>query len=176
MEKQSYIVGVYDDEDPLIKAAQAFKDAGIRIKEVYTPYPIHEILHIQGQKSRLSIAAYIYGWIGGIGILIFMQYAAVISWPLNYGGKPMNSFPSFILVTIVFTILFVTIMSLTTFIGRAKIFPGKTIDIIDPRSTDDKFVFVFSPDEVDSKKVEAMLKDTGASEVYERNGTSESIS
>ena len=67
-------------------------------------------------------------------------------------------------------------MSLTTFIGRAKIFPGKTIDIIDPRSTDDKFVFVFSPDEVDSKKVEAMLKDTGVSEVYERKGTSESVS
>jgi len=174
MEKQSYIVGVYDDENPLIKAAQAFKNAGIKIEEVYTPYPIHEILHILDRKSRLSIAAYIYGWIGGIGILAFMQYAAVLNWPLNYGGKPMNSFPSFILVTIVFTILFVTIMSLTTFIGRAQIFPGKTIDIIDPRSTDDKFVFVFSPDDVDKEKVESMLRDTGASEVYERKGSSES--
>ncbi|MDX2442228.1 MAG: DUF3341 domain-containing protein [Bacteroidales bacterium] len=174
MEKQSYIVGVYDDEGPLIKAAEALKAAGIPIEEAYTPYPIHEILHILGRKSRLSVAAYIYGWIGGIGILAFMQYAAVLNWPLNYGGKPMNSFPSFILVTVVFTILFVTIMSLTTFIARAQIFPGKKIDIVDARATDDKFVLVFSPDEVDNSKLESMLKETGASEVYERKGTAES--
>lgn len=173
MEKQSYIVGVYDDEGPLIKAAEACKAAGIPIEEAYTPYPIHEILHILGRKSRLSVAAYIYGWVGGIGILAFMQYAAVLNWPLNYGGKPMNSFPSFILVTVVFTILFVTIMSLTTFIGRAQIFPGKKIDMVDARATDDKFVFVFLPDKVERSKLESILKETGASEVYERRGTSE---
>ncbi len=168
MEKQAYIVGVYDDEEPLIEAARKFKDEGIKIEEVYTPYPIHEIFEIQNVKSRISIAAYIYGWIGGLGILAFMQYAAVLSWPLNYGGKPENSFPSFILVTLVFTILFVTIMSLTTFIGRAQIFPGKTIDIIDPRSTDDKFVFVFPQEGTDRQKVESLLKSTGAVEVYDR--------
>lgn len=168
MEKQSYIVGVYDDEEPLVEAARRFKEEGVKIQDVYTPYPIHEIFEIQEVKSRLSIAAYIYGWIGGLSILAFMQYAAVLSWPLNYGGKPVNSFPSFILVTLVFTILFVTIMSLTTFIGRAQIFPGKTIDIIDPRTTDDKFIFVFHQEGTDRQKVEELLKSTGATEIYDR--------
>ena len=108
MEKQPYIIGIYDDEEPLINAARAFKDKGIPIREVFTPYPIHEIINIQGETSKLTLAAYIYGWIGALSILAFMYYTAVIDWPLNYGGKPVNSFPSFILVTLVFTIFFVT--------------------------------------------------------------------
>ena len=168
MENQRYIVGVYEDEEPLVSAARVFKDKGIKIHEVFTPYPIHEIFHIQEEKSRLSIAAYIYGWIGLISILAFLQYTAVVDWPLNYGGKPTNSFPSFVFVALVFTILFVTIMSLTTFIARAKIFPGKKAEIIDIRATDDKFIFVFERKNINQQEVEGLLKETGAVEVYEK--------
>lgn len=168
METQQYIVGVYEDEEILVSAARAFKDKGIKIQEVFTPYPIHEILHIQEGKSRLITMAYIYGWIGAILILAFLYYTAVIDWPLNYGGKPVNSFPSFIFVSLIFIILFITIMSLTTFIARAKIFPGKKAEVIDPRATDDKFVFVFDRKNVDQQEVEKLLKETGAVEVYEK--------
>lgn len=168
METQQYIVGVYEDEEILVSAARAFKDKGIKIQEVFTPYPIHEILHIQEGKSRLITMAYIYGWIGAILILAFLYYTAVIDWPLNYGGKPVNSFPSFIFVSLIFIILFITIMSLTTFIARAKIFPGKKAEVIDPRATDDKFVFVFDRKNVDQQEVEKLLKETGAVEVYNK--------
>ncbi len=168
MKKERYIVGVYDDEEPLVKAAKTFKEKGVRVKDVYTPYPIHDIISIQGETSKLTLAAYIYGWIGAVMILAFLYYTAVIDWPLNYGGKPVNSFPSFILVTLVFTIFFVTIMSLTTFIYRARLFPGKTPVIIDPRATDDKFIMVCSGESSDISAAEALFKETGASEVYEK--------
>lgn len=168
METQQYIVGVYEDEEILVSAARAFKDKGVKIQEVFTPYPIHEILHIQEGKSRLITMAYIYGWIGAILILAFLYYTAVIDWPLNYGGKPVNSFPSFVFVSLIFIILFITIMSLTTFIARAKIFPGKKAEVIDPRATDDKFVFVFDRKNVDQQEVEKLLKETGAVEVYNK--------
>ena len=162
------IVGVYDEEHTLVKAAEAFKDREIKVKEVYTPYPIHEIIHVQGETSKLTLAAYIYGWIGALSILAFMYYTAVIDWPLNYGGKPVNSFPSFILVTLVFTIFFVTIMSLTTFIFRARLFPGKAPEIIDPRATDDKFVMVCSQSDVDAASAEQLFTETGAVEIYQK--------
>jgi len=168
MEKKDYIVGVFDDEEPLISATRIFNKQGIPIKEIFTPYPIHEIIHLQGEASKLTLAAYIYGWIGGISILAFLYYTAVISWPLNYGGKPSNAFPSFILITLVFVIFFVTIMSLTTFIARARLFPGKKPEIIDSRATDDKFVMVFSQEQSDREKVMELLKETGAGEIYEK--------
>jgi hypothetical protein len=168
MEKHPYIIGVYDDEAPLIEAAQAFKDKGVPIQEIFTPYPIHEIINIQGETSKLTVAAYIYGWIGALSVLAFMYYTAVIDWPLNYGGKPVNSFPSFILVTLVFTIFFVTIMSLTTFIFRARLFPGKKVEIVDPRATDDKFIMICSREGADRKVIEDLFRETGASDVYEK--------
>jgi len=168
MGKKDYIIGVFDEDESLISATRTFKKRGIAVREIYTPYPIHEIIQLQGETSKLTLAAYIYGWIGGISILAFLYYTAVISWPLNYGGKPTNAFPSFILITLVFIILFVTIMSLTTFIARAKLFPGKKPEIIDPRATDDKFVMVFSQEQSDRKEVLELLKETGAGEIYEK--------
>jgi hypothetical protein len=100
-----------------------------------------------------------------------MYYTAVIDWPLNYGGKPTNAFPSFLVVTIVITILIVTIASLFTFSARAKIYPGKAYVLPDARSTDDKFVMVFdkSANDGEYQRLTQLLKAEGAVEVYEKN-------
>lgn len=139
---REYILGVFADEESLVEAFEKIKGKGIMPIEVYTPYPVHEILTGMGNKTRISHAAFFYGLFAAAGILGFLTWAASYSWPLNYGGKPFNSFPSFIVVTIVATILSVTLLTLFTFSARAKIFPGKVPDIIHQRATDDKFVMV----------------------------------
>jgi len=139
---KDYILGVFDDEHDLVEAFEKVKEKGILPVDVYTPYPIHEILEGMGNKTYISHAAFFYGVFAAIGILGFLTYAAVFSWPLNYGGKPFNAFPSFIVVTIVATILAITLLTLLTFSIRAKIFPGKTPKIFHERATDDKFVMV----------------------------------
>ena len=111
---KNYILGVFNDEDSLVEAFEKVKAKGILPVEVYTPYPVHEILEGMGKKTRITHAAFFYGLFAAIGILGFLYYAAVISWPLHYGGKPFNSFPSFIVVTIVATILSVTLLTLFT--------------------------------------------------------------
>jgi len=139
---KDYILGVFDDEDSLVEAFEKVKAKGILPVEVYTPYPIHEILEGMGKKTRITHAAFFFGLFAATGILGFLYYAAVIDWPLNYGGKPFNSFPSFIVVTLVATILSITLLTLLTFSIRAKIFPGKKPEIFHDRATDDKFVMV----------------------------------
>jgi hypothetical protein len=139
---KDYILGVFNDEHDLINAFEKVKAKGIMPVEVYTPYPIHEILEGMGKKTRITHVAFFYGLFGALGVLGFLYYAAVISWPLHYGGKPFNSFPSFIVVSIVATILIVTLLTLFTFSIRAKIFPGKEPEIFHDRATDDKFVMV----------------------------------
>jgi hypothetical protein len=139
---KDYILGVFKDEESLVSAFDKVKEKGILPLEVYTPYPVHEILEGMGNKTRITHAAFFYGVFAAVGILGFLTYAASFSWPLNYGGKPFNSFPSFIVVTIVATILSITILTLFTFSARAKLFPGKVPEIYNERATDDRFVMV----------------------------------
>lgn len=162
------MVGVFDNEFDLIDAFEKVKSKGLKISEVYTPYPIHEILEGMGKKTRITHAAFFYGLFGALSLLGFMYYAAVISWPLRFGGKPFNTFPSFIVVTIVGTILIITLATLFTFSARAKVFPGKKADIVHPRATDDKFVMVIDSSDPAFNEVEMtqLLKDNGASDVY----------
>ena len=139
---KEYILGVFKDEESLVEAFEKVKQKGILPLEVYTPYPVHEILEGMGNKTRISHAAFFFGLFSAAGILTFLTWAATISWPINYGGKPTNSFPSFIVVTIVATILSITLLTLFTFSARAKIFPGKVPEIIHERATNDRFVMV----------------------------------
>ena len=139
---KDYILGVFENEESLVSAFEKVKEKGVLPVEVYTPYPVHEILEGMGNKTRITTAAFFYGLFAAIGILAFLTWAASFSWPLNYGGKPFNAFPSFIVVTIVATILSITILTLFTFSARAKIFPGKVPEIFHERATDDRFVMV----------------------------------
>ena len=154
---KGYVTGVFDDEDSLVAAFGKLVKAGIMPEEVFTPYPVHEILDGMGNKTRITHAAFFYGLFATIGLLGFMYYVSVIDWPLNFGGKPFNAFPSFIVVTIVATILVVTLLTLFTFSVRAEVFPGKKPEIMHPGATDDKFVVVIS-DSIGKEKEELAVK------------------
>jgi hypothetical protein len=119
-----------------------YRNRNSEIFDVFTPYPVHEVFHLLKRKSRLPTAAYFFGLFGIVATLAFLYYTSVMNWPLVYGGKPFNSFPSFIVVTIVVTILTVTLASLALFSARSKLFPGRDNTIFDLRATDDKFVIV----------------------------------
>lgn len=151
---KDYILGVFKDEESLVAAFDKVKEKGVLPLEVFTPYPVHEILHGMGNKTRITYAAFFYGLFAAIGILAFLTWAATLSWPMNYGGKPVNSFPSFIVVTIVATILSITILTLFTFSVRAKVFPGKTPEIFHERATDDRFVIVIDKKSLGEKSAE----------------------
>lgn len=160
---KNYILGVFDDEATLVDAFEKVKAKGITPVEVYTPYPIHEILEGMPTRTKITHAAFFYGLFAAIGILSFLTYAAAIDWPLNYGGKPFNAFPSFIVVTIVATILSITLLTLFTFSVRAQIFPGKKAEIFHERATDDKFVMVLDKESMgeNSEAVQSIIKEHG---------------
>ena len=171
---KKYLIGVFDNEHTLVDAFEKALEKGVVIEEVYTPYPIHEILHGMKNKTNITTAAFFYGLFGVTAIIVGMYYAAVIDWPLRFGGKPFNTFPSFIVVSIVATILTITLLTLLTFSVRAKIYPGKQADIIDIRATDDKFIILLDQDKMGMKipEVTQLFQLHGASEVYQKESTS----
>ncbi|MFC1731066.1 DUF3341 domain-containing protein [candidate division KSB1 bacterium] len=166
----SNIISIFDEEHSLIAALDKIKNKGIRIKEIFTPYPVHEAIQAMGKKSLFTFFAFLYGFIGAAAVLSFLYYAAVIDWPLNYGGKPTSAFPSFIVITIVLTIFTITILSLFTFSIRAKIFPGKKFKLYDERATDDKFIVVIDKNDIkdDLQDFNNMMREEGAIEIIEK--------
>lgn len=161
------IIGVFEDEEKLVDALQKVKSKGIAIHEVYTPYPVFEVLEIVGKKTRIRKVAYFYGLFAALGILSFLYYTSVISWPINYGGKPFNSFPSFIIITLVLTIFSITVLSLFTFSASSKLFPGQKAEVVDYRATDNLFVMVVQNDKDYNNEVNSILKEAGALEIKE---------
>ncbi len=166
-----YKIGVFDEEKTLIASIKSLQEKKLAIYDVFTPYPIHEVLHLLKRKSKLPTAGLIYGITGALSVLAFLYYTSVVNWPVNYGGKPFNSFPSFIVITIVLTILTVTITSLFTFSIRSKLFPGQEPVIFDERATDDKFILVLDASGLDnnaSKEAGRIMKESGAVEIIDK--------
>jgi hypothetical protein len=169
--KNSRLLGVFEDEEVFESAVQMLTDSHIEIEELYAPVPVHKAVRNVTGKSRLPTLAYFLGIMSMLAILSFLYYTAVIDWPLNIGGKPSNAFPSFIIITLVLTILSVTILSLLAFSLRAKLYPGKKEIVVDERAMNDKFIIVLDPHKV--TEAESKLKNSGAEEVIQYNGQNE---
>lgn len=167
MESQ-YLLGIFDKEESLLAAFRKMKAEKIEIEDVFTPYPVHEVLENHGRKSKITIVGWFYGFFASLAVLAFLIYTAVIDWPLNYGGKPSNAFPSFLVVTIILTIFSITILSLFTFSWRANLWPSNEKPIYHIRATDDKFVILVKKDGADAVKATSVMKETGAIEVIEQ--------
>lgn len=167
MEAQ-YLLGVFDKEEQMLAAFRRMKEEALEIQDVFTPYPVHEVLEKHGRKSKITIVGWFYGLFASIGVLAFLVYTAVIDWPLNYGGKPSSAFPSFLVVTIILTIFSITILSLFTFSWRANLWPSNEKPIFHERATDDKFVILLKKENVDQGQATRVFRETGASEIIEQ--------
>ncbi len=167
-----YKIGVFDEEKTLVASIKSLQERNLAIFDVFTPYPIHEVLHLLKRKSKLPTAGLIYGITGALSVLAFLYYTSVLDWPIDYGGKPFNSFPSFIVITIVLTILIVTITSLFTFSVRARLFPGQEAVIFDDRATDDKFIIVIDAELLGgdaANEAGRIMSESGAVEILEKD-------
>src|SRR5258706_4307279 len=72
----------------------------------YSPFPVDglaEALGIHG--SRVPLIVLVGGILGCLGGFFLQYWASVIDYPINIGGRPLNSWPSFIPVTFEVTIL-----------------------------------------------------------------------
>jgi hypothetical protein len=166
-----YKIAIFDEEEKFLSCIRILLEQQVTIYDVFTPYPVHEVFHLLKRKSKLPMAAYFFGLFGIIATLALLYYTSVIDWPIVYGGKPFNSFPSFIVVTIVLTIFTVTIASLVAFSARSKLFPGRDNTIFDYRATDNKFVIVLTTDDTDnalSERAGKVLQEQGAVEVFDK--------
>jgi hypothetical protein len=168
-----FVVGVFDDEDVLLSGIKKVRDSGVKIQEVYSPFPVHGIDDALGLKrTRLPIAAFLFGMTGTSLALIMQIWMLGYDWPMIIGGKNFASLPPFIPVTFELTVLLAALGMVATFMIVSDMKPYKWPRQFDVRSTDDKHVMAIdlSVNAGKSKdELTRILKESGASEVNEKS-------
>jgi len=167
------IYGVFEDEEILLNSAKALRSKGVRIADVFSPFPIHGLDPVIGIKpTRLSNAAFFYGLFGTSFAVWMTWYMLISDWPMNIGGKPnfnwMLNMPAFIPVTFELTVFCAAHGMVLSYLLVNKLYPGRKPHNPDPRSTDDKFIMEIRTTE-NGKHNEAdimnVLRETGAVEI-----------
>lgn len=163
-----YLVGVYDDDDVILHAVPKVRKAGVKIMEVYSPFPIHGMDVALGHpRTRIGIAAFLFGLTGCICALTLTTWTMSIDWPMIIGGKDPFSLPNYIPVTFELTVLFTAFGMVGAFLITNGLGPSVKPLLFDKRSTDNKFVMAIdvAKNKLSEEEIINVLKQNGAGEV-----------
>lgn len=102
---------------------EAFESACLEAKEnrtvisVFTPIPMEELMKKMEMNSLLISLAAVAG--GGLGFLTAVGLTIIPSlytFPLNVGGRPLNSWPAFLVIAFELSVLFSGFAALGAFL------------------------------------------------------------
>ena len=101
------IMAEFESPTTLAAAARQVREKGYRKVEAYSPFAIEEVNEALGlHHNRLPLIVLIGGILGGLTGYLMQYYIAVWDFPINVGGRPLHSWPPFIVITFELTILF----------------------------------------------------------------------
>jgi hypothetical protein len=170
---KNFILGVFEDEDVLMDAVTHLRQSGVKIHEVFSPFPVHGLDEVLGYtRSRLPIAAFFFGLLGTTLALLMQYYMMRIDWPMIIGGKDFAPLPTFIPVTFELTVLLSAFGMVGVFLITSNLKPWGQPRIFDLRITDDKHVMAIDLANnagLGEAKITDFLKNSGASEVNKKS-------
>ncbi|MFN2323120.1 MAG: DUF3341 domain-containing protein [Trueperaceae bacterium] len=100
------LIAEYDTPEQVLHAAESARKAGYTKMDAYSPHPVEGIEDALGlQPTRLGFIVLVMGLIGAVAGYAMQWYAGAVFYPLNIGGRPMNPWPTYIVITFEVTVL-----------------------------------------------------------------------
>lgn len=168
------LIAEFSDADSLISAAVCLKREGHQLLDAFTPFRLPEldnVLAVKPSRIRLSM---LVGGLTMAAFAYFLQwYSSVIDYPLNTGGRPLNSWPVFLLVPFEVGMLAAAFSGLAAFMWTCRL-PCLYHPVFDTtefaRATQDRFFLLATQTskEERSAPLRELLKHSGALAVREQ--------
>lgn len=119
--KQPPVYGLmaeFENPSDLMNAARKAHEEGYRKMDAYSPFPIEELSEAVGfHHTKLPMIVLIGGIVGCLGGFFLQYWVSVIDYPVNVGGRPFYSWPSFIPVTFETTVLCAALSAVLGMLG-----------------------------------------------------------
>ena len=167
------LMAEFDTPGTIIAAANKTYAAGYKKIDAYSPFPIEELSEAIGFHRNGVAAVVLTGGILGCLTGYLMQWwIATVSYPVNVGGRPYHSWPSFIVVTFELTILFSVLFAVFGMLALNGLpmpyHPVFNVERFALASKDRFFLIIFSSDpKYASAETRAFLESLGARSVSE---------
>jgi len=101
------LLAEFNTPGELVYATQEARRAGYRRMECYTPYPVEEAAEaLEFHKTRVPLVCLVGGLMGVTTAFLMETWINVWAYPLNIAGRPLFSWPAFIIPAYEWTILF----------------------------------------------------------------------
>jgi hypothetical protein len=167
------LMAEFESSDALVNAARAAHQAGYRALDAYSPFPIEDLDEaLEFRESlipRLMLVGGVLGALIGYGL---QYYTMALAYPLNVGGRPLNSWPAFVPVTFELSVLTAAIVGAIGMLARNGLpmpyHPVFNVSSFEAASRD-KFFLVVSADDplFERRRTEQLLRSLGAREVVD---------
>jgi hypothetical protein len=167
------VMAEFDSAQALVDATARTVSEGYSKVDAYTPVPVEELNDILvGKRTKLPTLVLIGGITGMLSGFFLQYWTSVISYPLNIGGRPLASWPAFVIPSYELTILFAALAAAGGMIALNGL-PQPYHPVFNaPRfslATSDKFFLVIEADDpkFDAGGTSRFLESLGAKGVYE---------
>jgi Protein of unknown function (DUF3341) len=165
------VMAEFETTADILKAARRARDAGYREMDAYSPFAVEGLSEAVGfSRTWLPAITLIGGLIGCFGGFFLQYYPNVMGFPLDIGGKPFDSWPSFIPITFELTILCAGVSTVVGMIWLNKLptpyHPVFNVPRFDLASQDRFFLCIKSRDpRFNLEEVRRFLEELGPREV-----------
>lgn len=168
----SVLLAEFETAQAIAAGARRAGDAGFPARDALTPYPVPEMdALVQPGAPRLRVTMAVAGFGVAIFAFLFQTWSAVWAYPFNSGGRPLFSWPVFVLVPFEVGVLAAGIAGFVAFLRRCGL-PRLNHPIFEVgdigRASQDRFFLVLehpNGDRLDA--LTALLTDAGAVSIAE---------
>jgi Protein of unknown function (DUF3341) len=167
------LLAAFDDSVRFAEAARHAKNARYPVLDAYTPFPVEAVREvIEHRRSHIRLAMFIGGTAMAALAYGIEYFSAVVNYPYNAGGRPLDAWPAFMLVPFATGILVAAIAGFAAFLIETglprlhdRLFAVEGFE----RVSQDRFVLALSCPQAEDEKLKLMafLRHTGAAAIRE---------
>jgi hypothetical protein len=159
------IISSFSDDAQCANAIEELRAAKVGDFNTFSPFPSHRIEHAIGKKKSPVRWMVLGGGISGILTGLAITIGTTYEWRLDAGGKPLLSWPPFIVICFELMVLVGGISGFLGVLMMSRIPAFEIAPGYEGRFGEDRFGLVVRCEETEAERVESMLKESGAEEV-----------